>query len=236
MTAQQAQANGTSPQAKAPKAGKAKAPKAAPRKTSRDPEGRMPLGEHIRELRTRLFRASVAILLGAIVGWFVHNRVVTLFANVVCNDKSINGLAKGAGTSCANGVITIEGATTAISVAFQVSLMVGLLLSSPVWLYQLWAFIAPGLHKNEKRYGLGFVAAGVPLFFAGAYLCYQILPTIMKVLLGPSFLPKEAAAQLHLDTFMGFVLRMIMVFGVSFEIPLLVVLLNMVGIMQPKRL
>ena len=228
MTVQQAQANGSRPKAKA----KAAKPKAA--KPGRDPEGRMPLGEHIRELRTRLFRSSVAILLGAIVGWIVHNRVIKLFSDVVCNIPNIHGVGKGSGSACANGVITVEGATTPIAIAFKVSLMVGLLIASPVWLYQLWAFIAPGLHKNEKRYGLGFVAVGVPLFAAGAALCYAILPTIMTVLLG--FTPSVATTQLHLDIFIGFVMRMILMFGASFEVPLLVVLLNMVGILSARRL
>jgi sec-independent protein translocase protein TatC len=226
MTAQQAQANGSRPKVKA-KAAKPKAPK-----PSRDPEGRMPLGEHIRELRTRLFRSSIAILLGAVVGWIMHNRIIDLLSNTVCNIKDIHGLAKD--TGCANGILTIEGATAPIALAFKISLLVGLLLASPVWLYQLWAFIAPGLHKNEKRYGLGFVAAGVPLFFAGAALCYYILPTIMKVLTG--FTSPKVGQQLHVDTYVGFVMRMVLMFGASFEVPLLVVALNMVGILSAHRL
>jgi sec-independent protein translocase protein TatC len=227
MTTQQARANGTDPRLKAAKAAKdAKRPK--------DPEGRMPLTEHIRELRTRLFRSSVAILLGAVVGWLLHQRVLDALANPVCDIKGVNGIAKSAGTSCANGILTIEGPTSALALDLKVSLMVGLLIGSPVWLYQLWAFIAPGLHKKEKRYGIGFVALGVPLFAAGAALCYVIFPKIMGVLLG--FTPSATANNIPFEKFIGFFLKMVVVFGVSFEVPLLVVLLNFVGILSADRL
>jgi sec-independent protein translocase protein TatC len=221
MTTEQARANGTKPQSKA-----AKRPK--------DPEGRMPLSEHIRELRTRLFRCSVAILLGAVVGWVLHNKVLDALAKPVCSVKGVHGIAAAANTKCANGVLTIEGATSGLALSLKVALMAGILFASPVWLYQLWAFIAPGLHKKEKRYGLGFVAAGVPLFAAGAGLCYLIFPKIMTVLL--KFTPGVAANNIPFEKFIGFFLKMVVIFGVSFEVPLLVVMLNFVGILSAQRL
>jgi sec-independent protein translocase protein TatC len=221
----QASANGTRPK------GRSKPPKAV--KVPKDPEGRMPLTEHIRELRTRLFRASLGIAIGAIAGWFVHTWVIQLLENTVCNDPSIHGAGPGT-PQCKNGVVTIQGTTAGLAISLKVSLMVGLLLSSPVWLYQLWAFIAPGLHKNEKKYSISFVAAGVPLFAAGASLCYLIFPTIMKVLLG--FTPKGVTNILPLDQLMSFFMRMVLVFGVSFEVPLLVVALNLTGVLSADRL
>ncbi|MBS2538132.1 twin-arginine translocase subunit TatC [Catenulispora sp. NF23] len=221
----QASANGTRPK------GKSKPPKAV--KANKDPEGRMPLGDHIRELRTRLFRASVGIALGAIAGWLVHAWVIQLLENTVCNDSSIRGVGQ-ATKQCKNGIVTLSGATAGISISLKVSLLVGLLLASPVWLYQLWAFIAPGLHKNEKKYSLSFVAAGVPLFAAGTALCYLIFPTIMRVLLG--FTPKGVSNLLPLDTFINFFMRMVLIFGVSFEVPLIVVALNFTGVLSAARL
>jgi sec-independent protein translocase protein TatC len=221
----QASANGTRPK------GRSKPPKAE--RTSKDPEGRMPLGDHIRELRTRLFRASVGILLGAIVGWFIHQWVIQLLENTVCTDMSIHGVGTPS-PQCPNGVVTITGATTSISISLKVSLLVGLLLASPVWLYQLWAFIAPGLHKNEKKYSLGFVAVGVPLFAAGAELCYLIFPTIMRVLFG--FTPKGVSSNLPLDSLISFFMRMVLIFGASFEVPLIVVALNFTGVLSAERL
>lgn len=223
----QASANGTRPK------GRSKQPKAV--KVPKDPEGRMPLGEHIRELRTRLFRASVGIALGAIAGWFFHDWVIHLLENTVCNDTSIHGVGQGTNnTACKNGVVTVTGATAGLSISLKVSLTIGLLFSSPVWLYQLWAFIAPGLHKNEKKYSLGFVAAAVPLFAAGAGLCYLIFPTIMKVLF--KFTPSGAINILPLDQLISFFTRMVLVFGVSFEVPLIVVALNLTGVLSADRL
>ena len=221
----QASANGTRPK------GKSKPPKSV--KVPKDPEGRMPLGEHIRELRTRLFRASLGIAVGAVVGWFIHQWVIQLLENTVCTDMSVRGVGTPS-PQCPNGVVTITGAATSISISLKVSLLVGLLVASPVWLYQLWAFIAPGLHKNEKKYSLAFVAAGVPLFAAGAELCYLIFPTIMKVLFG--FTPKGVSNNLPLETFIGFFMRMVLVFGASFEIPLIVVALNLTGVLSADRL
>jgi sec-independent protein translocase protein TatC len=230
MTIQQASANGSSANGSSarPKAAK---PTKAPHK---DPEGRMPLSEHIRELRTRLFRASVSILLGAIVGWLIHKQVITLMADPICAAKTASGVAKNSGTTCANGVLTIQSATAGLAVSLKVSLLVGLLLASPIWLYQLWAFIAPGLHRNEKKYSVGFVAAAVPLFLAGAALCYVIFPEIMRVLLG--FNPDVTGLAIPLDNYMGFFMRMILIFGVSFEVPLIVVALNFAGALSAQRL
>ena len=230
MTTQQASANGTR------SAGKTKAKSVKPHygRQAKDPEGRMPLGEHIRELRSRLFKCSLAILATSIFGWVIHNWVITQVTYPVCNVKGAKGIAENIGTKCHNGTIAINGATEALGVDLKVALMVGLLLASPVWLYQLWAFIAPGLHKNEKKYTVGFVAAAVPLFAAGTGLCYVILPEIMRVLLG--FTPDVGANIIHLSDYIGFVLRMVFIFGVSFEIPLIVVALNFAGILSAHRL
>ncbi|NUR27639.1 MAG: twin-arginine translocase subunit TatC [Catenulispora sp.] len=224
----QASANGTRPKAKS------KPPKTV--KSSKDPEGRMPLSEHIRELRTRLFRASLGIAVGSVLGWLLHKRVLHLLSTTVCEVKTVHGIGGpyDAAAACPNHLLTVTGATSALAIDLKVSLLVGLLVSSPVWLYQLWAFIAPGLHRNEKKYSLSFVAVGVPLFVAGAGLCYLIFPTIMKVLLG--FTPEEAVNNMPLDTFVGFFMRMVLIFGVSFEVPLIVVALNFTGVLSAARL
>src|SRR2546423_6186884 len=217
----QASANGTRPKAKS------KPPKA------RDPEGRMPLGEHIRELRTRLFRASLGIALGSVAGWIIHQWVIHKLTRAVCDSK-VSGVAHGATEKCASGVLTSLGTTSGIAVSFKVSLLVGLIVASPVWLYQFWAFVAPGLHKNEKKYSMAFVAAGVPLFVGGAVLCYVIMPSIMSVLLG--FTPDESPPAIPLADYIGFFMRMVLIFGASFEIPLIVVALNFTGVLSAERL
>lgn len=221
----QASVNGTRPK------GGNKPPKAA--KVPKDPEGRMSLGEHIGELRTRLFRASLGIALGAVAGWFVHNWVIHKLTRPVC-DTNVIGVAHNISPSCHSGVLTTVSTTSGIAISFKVALLVGLIIASPVWLYQLWAFIAPGLHKNEKKYSIGFVAAGVPLFVGGAGLCYVIMPSIMKVLLG--FTPTESPSAIPLDNYISFFMRMVLVFGASFEVPLIVVALNFTGVLSADRL
>ncbi|MFL6111771.1 MAG: twin-arginine translocase subunit TatC [Catenulispora sp.] len=220
----QASANGTRPKAKS------KPPK------GRDPEGRMPLGEHIRELRTRLFRASLGIALGSVAGWLVHEQVIHLLSETVCTVHNVHGVGgeyKPA-NRCPNGILALSGPSAGLALSLKVSLLVGLVLASPVWLYQLWAFIAPGLHKNEKKYSLSFVGVAVPLFAAGTWLAYTIFPTLMNVLLG--FVPEEAVSILPTDQFIGFFMRMVLIFGMSFEVPLIVVALNLAGVLSGERL
>jgi sec-independent protein translocase protein TatC len=200
---------------------------------SADDAARMPLMEHIRELRTRLVKASLAIIIGGILGFIFRNHLIELLERQVCDDTSINGIGKRT-PQCPNGVLTISGPTSGITLAFKVAIFSGLVLAAPVWLYQLWAFLAPGLYKREKKYGLTFIAAAVPLFLAGAYCAYFFLRAIMQALLG--FNPVGVSAQLPVDTFLTFVLRMMAVFGVSFVLPLILVVFNFIGILSGARM
>jgi sec-independent protein translocase protein TatC len=112
--------------------------------------------------------------------------------------------------------------------------MAGVVLASPVWLYQVWGFVAPGLHKSEKKYAYAFVGTGAPLFLCGAYFAYAVLPTTAKVLI--EFTPDNAANLLPVDDLLNLVLRMVLVFGLSFELPLLLVFLNLIGAITGKRM
>jgi sec-independent protein translocase protein TatC len=200
---------------------------------SADDAARMPLMEHIRELRSRLIKAALAIIVGGVIGFVLRNHLIGILEHQVCDDMSINGIGKRT-AQCPNGVLTISGPTTGITLAFKIALFSGLVLASPIWLYQLWAFLAPGLYKREKRYGLTFIGAAVPLFLAGAYCAYFFLSAIMKALLG--FNPTGVAAQLPVDTFLTFVLRMMAVFGVSFVLPLILVVFNLLGVLSGARM
>jgi sec-independent protein translocase protein TatC len=200
---------------------------------SADDAARMPLMEHIRELRSRLIKAALAIIVGGILGFIFRNHLVGVLESQVCDDMAINGIGKKT-AQCPNGVLTISGPTTGITLAFKIAFFSGLVLASPVWLYQLWAFLAPGLYKREKRYGLTFIGAAVPLFLVGAYVAYFFLGAIIKALLG--FNPTGVAAQLPVDTFLNFVLRMMAVFGISFVLPLILVVFNILGVLSGDRM
>jgi sec-independent protein translocase protein TatC len=193
----------------------------------------MPLMEHIRELRSRIVKAALAIIIGGIIGFVFRNHLIGVLEHQVCDDRSIVGVGRPT-SQCPNGVLTISGPTTGITLAFKIAFFSGLVLASPFWLYQVWAFLAPGLYKREKKYGLTFIGAAVPLFLAGGYCAYFFLSAIMKALLG--FNPTGVAAQLPVDTFLTFVLRMIAVFGISFVLPLILVVFNFLGILSGARM
>ncbi len=196
----------------------------------------MPLAERLRELRNRLAKAVLAILVVTIAAAFSYKGVINVFTRPVLDSvgcpTSFADLAKRtADTTCAR--ITINGLLAPFTLALKVSLMAGVVLASPVWLYQLWAFVAPGLHKHERKYACAFVGAGVPLFFGGAFLAYNVLPTTAKVLI--DFTPHGVDNLLPLDDLLDLVTRMVVVFGLSFEVPLLV-MLNLTGVLSGRRM
>ncbi len=146
------------------------------RKQEKNDEGRMPLLDHLRELRNRLLKAVLAIVVVMIVAAFYQKEIYEFLLAPI--QESVG---------CKNGVVTtVDGKSCALlktdtligpfTNALKVALMSGVLLATPVWLYQLWAFVAPGLHKNEKRYAYAFAVVGAPLFLSGGYLAYAILP------------------------------------------------------------
>ncbi|GAA4825584.1 twin-arginine translocase subunit TatC [Streptomyces ziwulingensis] len=203
----------------------------------KDPEGRMPLAEHLRELRNRLAKAMLAIIAVTVVAAFFYNDIINLITRPILDSvgcgQSFEQLAKSTSEEpCAQ--ITINGLLTPFTLALKVSLMAGVVLASPVWLYQLWAFVAPGLHGHEKKYAFAFVGTGAPLFLGGAYFAYTVLPTTAEVLL--DFTPDSTSNLLPLDDLLDLVTRMVLVFGLSFELPLLLVFLNLTGAITGKRM
>lgn len=193
----------------------------------------MPLGEHLRELRSRIVKSVLAIVLTTIVGLVFHSWALRQMTGPVCNISSVHGLGRPT-AGCPNGLLAVTGPLGGISLSFKVSLMIGLVLASPIWSFQLWSFVAPGLYKKEKRYGLGFAGAAVPLFLCGAAIAFWIFPKAIKILM--SFVPGGMSSLIEGDQFLDFFIRMIVVFGLSFELPLLMVALNFVGIISADRL
>ncbi|MFH9826094.1 twin-arginine translocase subunit TatC [Streptomyces bobili] len=206
------------------------------RKKEKDPEGRMPLAEHLRELRNRLAKALLAIVAVTIVAAFFYKDIIEFFTNPILTavgcDSTFSELAQQSSGNCAR--IVLNGLLTPFTLALKVSLMAGVIFASPVWLYQLWGFVAPGLHKHERKYAYAFVGTGVPLFLGGAFFAYKTLPTMAKVLL--EFSPADLDNQLPLDDLLDLIVRMVLVFGLSFELPLLLVMLNLTGALTGRRM
>ncbi|MEU9488666.1 twin-arginine translocase subunit TatC [Streptomyces decoyicus] len=213
--------------------------KSAPNKQqkAKDPEGRMPLVEHLRELRNRLAKGLLAIVVATVVAAFFYEAIINFFTKPVLQSVGCNSLftdlaKQEKGSRCAS--IVMMDLLGPFTLALKVSLVAGLILSAPVWLYQLWAFLAPGLHRNEKKYTLSFVGVGFPLFLAGGYFAYRVLPTTADVLI--AFTPAGIGNLLTLDKLLDLIARMVIVFGLSFELPLLLVMLNFAGVITAKRM
>jgi sec-independent protein translocase protein TatC len=208
------------------------------RNKEKDPEGRMPLAEHLRELRNRLAKAMLAIVVVTVVAAFFYYDIINFFTEPILQkvgcSQSFEELAKAQKNTDPCAQITINGLLTPFTLALKVSLMAGVVLAAPVWLYQLWAFVAPGLHRHEKKYAYAFVATGFPLFLGGAFFAYKLLPTTAQVLI--EFTPFGVDNLLPLDDLLDLVTRMVIVFGLSFELPLLLVMLNITGAISGKRM
>jgi sec-independent protein translocase protein TatC len=190
----------------------------------RDPEGRMPLMEHLRELRNRLLIALAAVVVGIIIGFFLFDPVWAFLKAPFCDTPAAQQLRVGQCTLTYNGIFQ------SFFLTLKVSALVGLVVSSPVWLYQIWAFVTPALYRNEKRYSITFMSIAVPLFLIGAALAYIIMDTSLAILLG--FAPSDTVATIQIDEYLSYVLIMLVIFGISFELPLLLVFLNIIGVLS----
>src|SRR5919202_459057 len=200
---------------------------AAPlRRRPKDPEGRMPLREHLRELRHRLIKSGMAVVVGAVVGWFLYQPI---FGALV---RPINDLVRE--RAGADAKVIFSQVASPFNLQLMLAFYLGIVVSSPIWLYQLWAFIVPGLTRREKRYAMSFVAAAVPLFLAGIGLAWMVLPNAVRFL--TEFTPKGASNYINADDYLTFVTRIMLAFGIAFVTPLLLVALNMVGILPARSL
>lgn len=194
-----------------------------------DDGGRMPLVEHLRELRTRLFRSVVAILVGMVVGWIFYAELFEWLTSPFAD--SVSRVAE---RRDLDAELTLSGVASPFTLQVKVALVAGIALASPVWLYQIWAFVAPGLHSHEKKYGLAFIAVSSPFFLAGIALGYVVLPKSIEILI--NFTPSDVSNLVQVDGYLSFVLRMLLVFGIAMEIPLFVVLLNLAGVVSADGL
>ena len=183
---------------------------------------------HLRELRSRLFKAFLAIAVGAVVGWVFYDPLFEFLKSPVqriVDDAQRQGLDLRLG---------LTGVTQAFTLQVRVSVMAGVVLAAPVWIYQLWAFVTPGLHRHERRYAFAFLAAAVPLFFAGIAVAFLVLPKGMALLFG--FTPEGVGNYLPVDTYLSFLIRTVLVFGLGFLLPVFIVGLNLVGVLSADNL
>jgi len=177
----------------------------------------MPLRAHLRELRNRILLAVAGILLGAVAGWFWYPWVFDTL------QRPLVEVAAARGDLVA---LNFAGVATPLDLQIKLSLFVGVLVTSPWWIYQLWAYITPGLTRAERRYTVGFLAAAVPLFLAGGAVAWWVVPTAVELLVGLT--PQDAVNVIDAQLYLGFLMRMVLAFGVAFLLPVVMVGLTMV--------
>jgi len=181
----------------------------------------MSLGAHLIELRKRLFIAALAIVAGMVVGFILSDFVL---------DALIKPIAEVAADQSRAASLNFTDVSSAFDLRIQIAFTVGVVLSSPVWLYQLWAFVMPGLKKTEKRYAVGFVLAAVPLFLAGCAAGWFVMPHMVTLLTG--FAPEGTTALLTARSYFDFVLKLVLAIGIAFVLPVFLVLLNFAGVLS----
>ena len=189
----------------------------------------MPLLDHLRELRKRVIRSALFIFIFSAIGWIEYNNIITTLAAPVCDLKAAQ---ESGSPSC--GALYISGVLGPLNLQLKVSFLTGVILSAPFWLYQIWSFIAPALHRKEKRNSLFFIIAATPFFTIGAALAYYVLPLAIKVLFG--FTPESLNNLIKFDDYLDFVLRLILIFGIAFELPVFLVSLNLVGVISGRSI
>jgi sec-independent protein translocase protein TatC len=196
---------------------------AARTKRGKNPEGKMSLGQHLVELRKRLFWCAVGILAGAVIGWFLSPFIWDAMS------APVHAIAK-----ARNASINYPNITSAFDLKLQLSIYAGIVMSSPMWLYQIFAFLVPGLTGKEKRYTFGFFFTAVPLFLAGCAAGWFVLPHIVGLLTG--FAPEGDATLLSASDYFSFVLKLVIAIGVAFVLPVFLVLLNFVGVLPGRTI
>lgn len=186
-------------------------------------EKRMSLGQHLVELRKRITIAAIALVVGMVIAFFITDPIIWLITEplrVIAETKGEENRVE----------LMFSTVTSAFDLRLRMSFAIGLLISAPVWLWQVWAFIMPGLTRKEIRYTVGFLAAAVPLFFLGCYVGLLMMPHIVELMAG--FVPEGGASFYDASYYYDFVFKLLIVVGVAFILPVFLVAMNLAGVMS----
>ena len=181
----------------------------------------MSIGAHLLELRKRLFISAIAIVVGAVGGWLLSEWVWDALREPVTQIIESQGR---------DAEITYPTITGAFDLRLQIAFTLGVVISAPVWLYQIFAFLVPGLTRRERKFTFGFLFSAVPLFFAGCAAGWFVLPNIVELM--TSFVPSEDVSFLDAKYYFDFVLKLVLAIGIAFVVPVFIVLLNLAGVIS----
>ena len=195
-------------------------------KRRENPEGRMPLMDHLRELRNRVVKIAIAILVGAIVGWVFYHQIWAFIQRPYC--QAVGGCRQ----NDVGHTLILNGVMDGFYLRMKVAILAGAVLTSPFWLYQLWAFVAPGLYSREKRWTYAFLGTAVPLFALGCFFAFLAMGRGLKFFISMS---GGLTNLFTADTYIGYWIAMIIGFGLCFEVPLFLVILNMARVVTHER-
>jgi sec-independent protein translocase protein TatC len=191
----------------------------------KDKERRMSLGSHLKELRVRLSWSAGFLVVGTAIGWFLFEPVFKILQAPLLEVTKARGI---------EAVVNFGTVVSAFDLRVQVSIFLGVIITSPFWLYNLWAFVSPGLKTRERRFTLGFLFSSVPLFLSGAYIAWSSLPSFVIVLIG--FTPEGSSNVINASDYILFAIRIVLVFGLAFVMPVLLVLMNFANIVTGKAI
>ena len=195
-------------------------------KQQENPEGRMPLMDHLRELRNRVVKIAVVIIAGAIVGWVFYHQIWNFMQRPYCQAVGyckVNQLGHS---------LFISNVTDGFYLRVKVAIIAGAVITSPIWLYQLWAFVAPGLYSREKRWTYAFLGTAIPLFGLGCFFAFLAMSRGLKFFIG---MAGGLTALFTADSYLGYWIAMIIGFGLCFEVPLFLVILNLGRVITHER-
>ena len=184
----------------------------------------MTLTEHLGELRNRLVKISLAVLLSTMAIW---NYYPAIFAIIRKPFDDIH-------TQHTSAILALTGVTSGFSLQLRVSMTAGIVIASPIWIFQIWRFISPGLKQNEKRWAYIFTALAAPLFMSGVFLAYYVMPRMLDILF--QFTPDNVNNVTSVDTYLSFFTHLVLFFGIGFLLPLVLMMLNFAGILRGETL
>ncbi|HLR94545.1 MAG TPA: twin-arginine translocase subunit TatC [Jiangellaceae bacterium] len=190
-----------------------------------EPGGKMSLGDHLRELRKRVTVAVLAVLALGVIGVVFYEPIVDILVSPFVRAAEDEGL---------NATINYAQVVDPFVIPLKIGLFTGIVLGAPVWIYQIWGFVTPALYRNEKKWAAAVVLIAAPLFLAGVGLCLYLLPRGLTALLGLT--PDPVANIVPINDYLTIIIRLLLIFGVGFLLPVFVVLLNALGVLTGKTL